>query len=212
MKYVDVFYTDFVGKSPDEKRVYLNTEKCINYIIDSDVNIEDLFKIFELCASQGYIDRQSIPLNFWKDNLIEKNKFYFHPYLQLTNEVVIFDYETNALQEQNEYREIKIKFTKQDLLEYAYSKLNMNKIFFQEDNDLAQLDYMYKKYSKAFAKNNIHCNVLDYILYLIDISHDIHLKTQKLLNIQDFEADALEKLLSIIEIAKIKHYDQIIER
>lgn len=124
------------------------------------------------------------------DNLIKIGKFYYHPRLQVTPPppmLVIHDNGEidSSYDEEPFYLEIVDRFTKKDVVDYFYYK--MNKSTDTEASlarDLGAVEHMLKFWD------------LDFILYLIDeafaVTWDEGLKPMKnLLDVQHFEESAV---------------------
>lgn len=160
--------------------------KCIDDIQNED-DKEMYFKPSHL------LKRYNIPFKLMDysdpDNLIKIGKFYYHPRLQVTPPppmLVIHDNgEINSsYDEEPFYLEMVDRFTKKDVVDYFYSKMNKTgEIEASLVRDLGAVEHMLKFWD------------LDFILYLIDeafaVTWDEGLKpVKKLLDVQHFEEHA----------------------
>ena len=145
--------------------------------------------------------------DLWKDSLIKQNKFYYHRRLQLISKAPEIDIKTGKIKTYPFYKEIIIKFTLKDLLNYVYDKMD-SKEFLNEERDLGRLKYLFNKY-----KVLKDIETLDLILLMIDLTFKNNKKNiNNLINIDDYSLEAINLIRSWKKEAKIKHTDKIIWR
>ncbi|MFE4029314.1 hypothetical protein ACFX4N_24490 [Priestia sp. YIM B13551] len=123
------------------------------------------------------------------ENLLMLGQFYFHPRLQLTPPPPVLEIADDgtikaSYEDQPFYLEIVEKFTKQDLLAYFYTKMNVTPQESVRARDIGALEHLLKFWD------------VDFILYLIDEAFAVSLDNgkpmpKKQLDIQHFEEEAL---------------------
>lgn len=203
--YTEFFYSNYVGKYPfdsEEKRI--RTTQVIDHLKDSFLTDKEIFNIFELCAKDGYIDINNLPDNIWDNSLTAKGSFYYHSELQIKSKPPCFDYISGVNIVYPYYCEMISQYTLDDLLQYAYIKLGIQEFFRDYNRDLGAIKYLLKKYIIDEVTS------LDFVLYLIDeaAANDV----SQIINVNQYEKEAYERIKSIIRMAKAKHYNQIIWR
>lgn len=208
MDYTEFFYTNYIGRYPfntdAERKV---TRRTINHLLESLDNTAKLFEVFESCADKAIIDFQLLPDLLWKDSLIKRNIFYFHPQLQIKSKPPVFDYANGINIVYPYFLEIKEQYTIDNMLEYAYAKLNIPEISKDYKRDKNSLLYLYRTY-----KNNSVIDQLDFVLFLIDTAANSGNRIKNILNLSDYADDTMQKIKNIVNFAKQKNFNKVVYR
>lgn len=159
------------------------TQYTIDYLYDNNYNEGDIINILSKIKKES-IKYKDLPSKLW-NGLIERDTYYFHPELQILSKPPILSISSDIIIKQVKFfKEIKISYTKQNVLNYFYCKAN-SKIIKDMNRDLGSLDYLLSRYKHQLM------NSLDVILYLID---DHAFETNSLLALSNYEVDTLERI------------------
>lgn len=164
------------------KKNYI-TQYTIDYLYDNNYNEGDIINILSKIKKES-IKYKDLPSKLW-NGLIERDTYYFHPELQILSKPPMLSISSDIIIKPVKFfKEIKISYTKQDVLNYFYRKAN-SKIIKDINRDLGSLDYLLSRYKHQFM------NSLDVILYLID---DHAFEANSLLALSNYEVDTLERI------------------
>lgn len=141
---VDLFYSEVVGYYPfDTMKERNQTAATIEYLLDCGFSYGEVVDIILKDYSKSgdeIITPDNLPDRLWNNSLIERNKFYYHHELRLTKPLGI-------KKKINNYLEMKIRFTMNDLVKY------FNRAFNPEISDYkktaTQLEVMLKKFNSS---------------------------------------------------------------
>lgn len=159
------------------------TQYTIDYLYDNNYNEGDIINILSKIKKES-IKYKDLPSKLW-NGLIERDTYYFHPELQILSKPPMLSISSDIIIKPVKFfKEIKISYTKQDVLNYFYRKAN-SKIIKDINRDLGSLDYLLSRYKHQFM------NSLDVILYLID---DHAFEANSLLALSNYEVDTLERI------------------
>lgn len=159
------------------------TQYTIDYLYDNNYNEGDIVNILSKIKKES-IKYKDLPSKLW-NSLIERDTYYFHPELQiLSKPPMLFISSDIIIKQVKFFKEIKISYTKQDVLNYFYRKSN-SKIIKDINRDLGSLDYLLSRYKHQLM------NSLDVVLYLID---DHAFEANSLLALSNYEVDTLERI------------------
>lgn len=159
------------------------TQYTIDYLYNNNYNEGDIINILSKIKKES-IKYKDLPSKLW-NGLIERDTYYFHPELQiLSKPPMLFISSDIVIKPVKFFKEIKISYTKQDVLNYFYRKAN-SKIIKDMNRDLGSLDYLLSRYKHQLM------NSLDVILYLID---DHAFEANSLLALSNYEVNTLERI------------------
>lgn len=159
------------------------TQYTIDYLYDNNYNEGDIINILSKIKKES-IKYKDLPSKLW-NGLIERDTYYFHPELQILSKPPMLSIGSDIIIKTVKFfKEIKISYTKQDVLNYFYCKAN-SKIIKDMNRDLGSLDYLLSRYKHQLM------NSLDVILYLID---DHAFEANSLLALSNYEVDTLERI------------------
>lgn len=177
------------------------TQYTIDYLYDNNYNEGDIINILSKTKKES-IKYKDLPSKLW-NGLIERDTYYFHPELQILSKPPMLSISSDIIIKPVKFfKEIKISYTKQDVLNYFYRKAN-SKIIKDINRDLGSLDYLLSRYKHQLM------NSLDVILYLID---DHAFEANSLLALSNYEVDTLEKIENIYYDNHRSGTDKIIYR
>lgn len=159
------------------------TQYTIDYLYDNNYNEGDIINILSKIKKES-IKYKDLPSKLW-NGLIERDTYYFHPELQILSKPPMLSISSDiVIKPVKFFKEIKISYTKQNVLNYFYRKSN-SKIIKDINRDLGSLDYLLSRYKHQLM------NSLDVILYLID---DHAFEANSLLALSNYEVDTLERI------------------
>lgn len=177
------------------------TQYTIDYLYDNNYNEGDIINILSKIKKES-IKYKDLPSKLW-NGLIERDTYYFHPELQILSKPPMLSISSDIIIKPAKFfKEIKISYTKQNVLDYFYRKAN-SKIIKDMNRDLGSLDYLLSRYKHQLM------NSLDVILYLID---DHAFEANSLLALSNYEVDTLEKIENIYYDNHRSGTDKIIYR
>lgn len=177
------------------------TQYTIDYLYDNNYNEGDIINILSKTKKES-IKYKDLPSKLW-NGLIERDTYYFHPELQILSKPPMLSISSDIIIKPVKFfKEIKISYTKQNVLNYFYRKAN-SKIIKDMNRDLGSLDYLLSRYKHQFM------NSLDVILYLID---DHAFEANSLLALSNYEVDTLERIENIYYNNHRSGTDKIIYR
>jgi hypothetical protein len=159
------------------------TQYTIDYLYDNNYNEGDIINILSKIKKES-IKYKDLPSKLW-NGLIERDTYYFHSELQILSKPPMLSISSDiVIKPVKFFKEIKISYTKQNVLNYFYRKAN-SKIIKDMNRDLGSLDYLLSRYKHQLM------NSLDIILYLID---DHAFEVNSLLALSNYEVDTLERI------------------
>lgn len=177
------------------------TQYTIDYLYDNNYNEGDIINILSKIKKES-IKYKDLPSKLW-NSLIERDTYYFHPELQILSKPPMLSISSDiVIKPVKFFKEIKISYTKQNVLNYFYRKAN-SKIIKDMNRDLGSLDYLLSRYKHQLM------NSLDVILYLID---DHAFEANSLLALSNYEVDTLESIENIYYDNHRSGTDKIIYR
>lgn len=177
------------------------TQYTIDYLYDNNYNEDDIINILSKIKKES-IKYKDLPSKLW-NGLIERDIYYFHPELQILSKPPMLSISSDIIIKPVKFfKEIKISYTKQDVLNYFYHKAN-SKIIKDMNRDLGSLDYLLSRYKHQLM------NSLDVILYLID---DHAFEANSLLALSNYEVDTLERIENMYYDNHRSETDKIIYR
>lgn len=193
MDYAEFYYNQVIGYYPfdtdDNRR---QTEKTIQYLFDAGVSEEDVLRFIEESPPKDCLTPDDLPDWLWEGSLLERDTFYYHHTLHIKPKAPIFDQNTQKEKTDKFYLEMKIKYTMDDLIDYFYEVLKIDKDLCDYKKDGGSFNYLLNKYKKI-----TFCEPIDFVLALID-SHkpenNQHFSVQNVLDIQEKEAEVYDMM------------------
>lgn len=178
------YETNILGHSTDKTYI---TQYTIDYLYDnlfSDSNIIEILSTLKK-ESIKYLD---LPNSLWKDSLLKRDTYYFHSKLQILSKPPKLSIDSIITPKEIKFfKEMKISFTKDDLLDFFYSKSN-SLIIKDYSRDIGAIEYLLKRYSNQLMEP------VDICLYLIE---DYAQCVNSLLSLTNYEVELLEKINTI---------------
>lgn len=139
---------------------YNKTRNTIAFLVDSGFSDEQIIIFFKKTnRDKKYLSPEDLPDEIWT-GLIERNRFYVHPILQLRNKPATID-ENGKISCSEFYLEINPNFSIESLIEYCNKKVSF--FVYEENKVKGTLEYLLEKYKKL-----PHVTSLDMVLKLID--------------------------------------------
>lgn len=174
---------NILGHTTDKTYV---TQYTIDYLYDNFYSTVDIVKILSTFRKE-FIKYCDLPSSLW-NGLIKRDTYYFHPELQILSQPPKLNIGLDIeVKEVKFFKEMKISYTKEQLLSYYYKKANPLTIR-DAKRDVGAIDYLLNRYGHQLMDS------LDILLYLIDDhAHEV----SSLLNLTNYEVDTLEKVESI---------------
>lgn len=178
------YESNVLGHSTD--KIYI-TQYTIDYLYDNDMNDYDIIKILSTFKKES-IKYCDLPNSLWNDSLLKRDTYYFNSKLQILSKPPTLLIDANITPKDIKFfKEMKISFTKDDLLRFFYSKSN-SLIVKDYNRDIGAIDYLLNRYNNQLMES------VDICLYLIDeYSHCV----SSLLNLTNYEVDILDKVNTI---------------
>lgn len=202
--YEDYLYNFILGTYPDSEEIVMNNKAVIEYIAESGLSKGEIIEVLnemplrESCE----IFVEDIQDKWWENSLLERDKFYFHKELQITPPPPNLDDPFVY------YKEIKIKYTYQDVLNYFYSIFNINEEWINSNKDLGAVKWIIDDYKKFKFTTPV-----DMLLHLIDYVHAIgDVKIVNIYQLTTYEMDFANYFEDDIRNAKSQHKDKIVWR
>lgn len=202
--YEEYLYNFILGTYPESKEIILNNKAVIEYISESGLSKGEIIEVLnemplrETCE----IFIEDINDKWWECSLIEKDKFYFHKELQITPPPPNLDDPFIY------YKEIKIKYTYKDVLNYFYKTFNINEEWINPNKDLGAVKWLIDDYKKFKFTTPV-----DMLLHLIDYIHAMgETKIINIYQITTYEMDFANYFEDDIRNAKSQHKDKIVWR
>lgn len=182
----------------DTWKEYNKTKNTIAFLVDSGFSDKQIIAFLKKAnRDKKYLSPEDLPDEAWT-GLIERNRFYVHPVLQLRNEPATID-ENGEIKCSEFYLEINPNFSIESLIEYCNKKVSF--FVYEENKVKGALEYLLEKYKKL-----PHVTSLDMVLKLIDRAEGNTLSS--LLDLQKNEEAVYEELknfsLSLHELKQDK--------
>ena len=213
---VNYFY-ELLGCVPDhEDDNLIQTNKVIQYLIDCNIDEKDIINTIEYEASiENVIDNEhltfeDLPDSLWKDSLLEKNVYYLHSELHLSNNANVVDIFSGDVISSNNAIEMKMKYSEEDVLSYFCSAFNIDSDIMIKDKEIGAIKYLIKTYTDQFKKCGL--NAIDIVLTLIDDAFNQGMRVYTILDIQDCLYTTVEYLKSIQSELALNNTNKIVWR
>lgn len=206
MRQIDLtsmFFENVVGRAPDKEAPIIITEGTIEYLKDNGFSNGEILKLFKSYKGQSCMAPENLPESIWEGSLTRPDVFYFHRALQLVSKPATVNIDGNRIQEPF-YMEMRCRFTMDDLLDYFYKTLQIDKGLKDNKRDKGQMEYLLNKY-----KDINGMDALDFILILIDYAKGSSKQTFSIFDIQENEAEAYTNMQAMVREAHKDCADRI---
>lgn len=203
MNLTNFYFKEIIGyysfESWDE---YGITENTIAFLTDAKFSTGQIINFLQESNQENhYLSPEDLPDSIWS-GLVERNRFYVHPVLQLRNKPITIDGK-GEIACSKFFLEMNPNFTMESLIEYCNKKLSF---FIYEENKIkGSLEYLLEKYKKL-----PHVTSLDMVLRLIDKAEGRTLSN--LLDIQSNEESVYEELKNFYLRLKEEKMNEIVWR
>lgn len=178
------YETNILGHSTDKTYI---TQYTIDYLYDNLFSDSNIIEILSTLKKES-IKYSDLPNSLWKDSLLKRDTYYFHSKLQILSKPPKLSIDSIITPKEIKFfKEMKISFTKDDLLDFFYSKSN-SLIIKDYSRDIGAIEYLLKRYSNQLMEP------VDICLYLIE---DYSQCVSSLLSLTNYEVELLEKINTI---------------
>ena len=178
------YETNILGHSTNKTYI---TQYTIDYLYDNLFSDSNIIEILSTLKKES-IKYSDLPNSLWKDSLLKRDIYYFHSKLQILSKPPKLSIDSIITPKEIKFfKEMKISFTKDDLLNFFYSKSN-SLIIKDYSRDIGAIEYLLKRYSNQLMEP------VDICLYLIE---DYAQYVSSLLSLTNYEVELLEKINTI---------------
>ena len=178
------YETNILGHSTNKTYI---TQYTIDYLYDNLFSDSNIIEILSTLKKES-IKYSDLPNSLWKDSLLKRDIYYFHSKLQILSKPPKLSIDSIITPKEIKFfKEMKISFTKDDLLNFFYSKSN-SLIIKDYSRDIGAIEYLLKRYSNQLMEP------VDICLYLIE---DYAQYVSSLLSLINYEVELLEKINTI---------------
>lgn len=178
------YETNILGHSTDKTYI---TQYTIDYLYDNLFSDSNIIEILSTLKKES-IKYSDLPNSLWKDSLLKRDTYYFHSKLQILSKPPKLSIDSIITPKEIKFfKEMKISFTKDDLLNFFYSKSN-SLIIKDYSRDIGAIEYLLKRYSNQLMEP------VDICLYLIEGYAQC---VSSLLSLTNYEVELLEKVNTI---------------
>ena len=204
-RYVDLYeYQTGQRIDPD---IRSEVGRIMGYLHDAGISSQEIIRVIRELPRQHRPRLEDLPAWLWQNSLLEKNTIYWHRslHIQAEPEVLLKDGSWNR---PAWFREMKIRFTEQDLYEYAKVILYQPQVLWDERRDLGTLRHLMER-----CRVWTFCKPIDAVLAMIDLTaEEENAAKRNLFSIRDYETNAYFKLQALISAAVLSHSNQIVWR
>lgn len=208
MDYLELYYSNNVGKHPDSEMDRVKSQNIINYLIEAGVSQENILDFVENAPASQCLDVTMLPEKLWDNSLLKPDTFYYHHLLQLTSPPPQFNSMTRKETVYPYYLEMKIQFSMNELIQYAYRQLGLDYALADRKRDENALNYLLNLYDKKFE-----FEAIDFVLALIDTAKiEEDREFSNILEIRSYEQEVLKNFRTKIAEANLSNVNQIVWR
>lgn len=211
MDYAEFYYSQVVGCYPfDTEENKMKTQKVIDYLFDAGIEESKILRFIEESPAKDYLTPDDLPEWLWEGSLLKKNTFYYHNILHIQPKMPTFNPFKKTEDVEKFYLEMKIMFTMDDLINYFYKTLNINKDLLDKKRDEGSFNYLLNKYSKLDFIEPI-----DFVLALIDHCKQdsaMFSRIMSVLDISNAEAEVYDILKRKTAEAELQKANRILWR
>lgn len=183
------------------------TAKTVDYLIDNGFDAKEIAEIMRNSDLHQTLTPQKLPCYIW-ESLIKRDVFYYHNTLHITSKPPTWNPVTLKEECEPFFMEMKISYTITDLLDYYYTKCNIDIELRNENRDKASFEYLLNNYK--FKELNIE--PLDVVLLLIDTASRNNFRLTNPLKLQDLELEVLDYIKVMLPEAEHAGANKIVWR
>lgn len=184
--YADFYFNFLIGEFPEDVENYRKTSNFFQYLEDCGLSDGEIYMVAGMVKPKMFLTIEDIPDKIKKDSLIEMDKYYFHKELIVTPPPPGW----NTEEDYQFYKEIKVRYTLEDVLDYFIKATGTRADWIARDKEIGSIKYLLKEYKKFKFIEPV-----DFILHLIDycVSSNDEINTIYDLRNKEIElAEALE--------------------
>lgn len=189
MDYIDFYYTNVLGYTPENMDDIKATSATIAYLQDCGLTVNEVKAVILACDAVERLTPADLPDTLWSGSLTRRDRFYYHHALQITSKPPHYDAELGKEVIEPYFLEIKARYAMQDLIHYFYTKLNVDIELMNEKRDSARMASLLKKYEQLSFVSS-----LDFVLSLIDYAAYSHQRILSIFDIEKNETEVFEEL------------------
>lgn len=200
------YYSIILGKEPDISKMN-RTISTAKYLLDNNYTNKEIFNIFSKINKEE-IKVEDLPEELWNESLLSKCVYYYSGMFHIKSKPPIWNPITFKEECEPFFKEMKMHFSLEDLLEYYYDKCRVPLKIRDEKRDAASFEFLLKKY------NNLDIPNIDYIIYMINLySEDINKDySTQVFEIEEYRTETLKFFDKISKEADLYKENQIVWR
>ena len=207
MDYVDFYYSNVLGYTPDNPQQLRHTENAVAYFIDCGFSQGEIVDILLSCPKTEGLLPKDFPDKLWENSLTKKKQFYYHHTLQIASRPPHYDIKLKKEVIEPYFLEMKARYTMNDLIRYYYNKLDIDAELADERRDIGRMQALLKKYDRlSFV------DALDFVLCLIDHASYTYQRVMGIFDIEKGESEVFDELKSKAAEASFKGKNLIVWR
>lgn len=210
MDYSEIYYETVYGCYPHEsEEPKRNTQKVFDYLIDNGYTSRAIMYLMDFFEpnEEGFLRVDELPDILWEESLIKRNVFYYHPALQIRSKAPSFNPVTGKTTATRFYLEMRIKFSKSDLMDYIRKAIKIPVALYDDKRDIGSVKFLLDKY-----KNINVVEPLDFVLYLADHLRQSDQMVVSILDISQAEQAVYEQCSKMVLELAVKKANQIVWR
>lgn len=182
------------------------TECTLKHLIDNGYSFKEIIEIMRNSNIEDCLRPESLPDSLWEDSLLKRDTYYYHNSLHMISKSPMWNPETLQVVNEPFFKEMKIRFTMKDLLNYYYTKCEIDISLRDEKRDAGAFEYMLSRYHLCGIEG------IDFLLMLIDEAETKKAKITNPLKLQDLEGELLDYLLEFLPEAEYNNVNKIVWR
>lgn len=153
-------------RSDISKDLYSQMKGIVRYLRKNGLGDEQIVQLVKDWPKDE-MDIDHLPDSLWNKSLLKKDKYYFHEELQIREGGSFFNEKTGEYSLAPYTVELKIQYTKEDLVRYLYRQANTVSALQDVARDAGACEYFLNKY-KTLTVENTEVESIDLLLFLID--------------------------------------------
>lgn len=162
----EVLYVISCLRSDICEELYSQIKDVIKYLRKNGLGDEQIIQLVKDWPKDK-MNIDHLPDSLWNKSLLKKDKYYFHEELQIREGGSFFNEKTGEYSLTPYTVELKIQYTKEDLVRYLYKQANTVQALQDVTRDAGACDYFLNKY-KTLTIENTEVESIDLLLFLID--------------------------------------------
>lgn len=189
MDYLDFYYSNVLGYTPEDEGSQRKTRCTIAYLEDCGFTKGELIQILLDCKASEVLTVEHLPQSVWEGSLTKPNCFYYHHTLQIASKPPHYDAKLRREVIEPFFMEMRARYTMKDLIAYFYDKLCIDMELMDEKRDTARMQALLKKYERLSF-----ISALDFVLSLIDYASYTHMRVVNVFDIEKAEPEVFDEL------------------